>query len=196
MPSIDSELIFRVTAGLLLVMQNLSRFWMTRGREVDGASRFFHRSREQFFIRLSGGAMVLAYLYVFFPDLTGWVFPVPAGLRWAGAALMLTGNILFILAHKQLGRQWSPELELQPDHQLIIRGIYTKIRHPMYTGFLVFGLGLIMLTANIFGCAYLPAVVLMVIVRLPSEEAMMVEEFGQAYTDYCRRTRALIPWIF
>jgi len=79
---------------------------------------------------------------------------------------------------------------------MIIRGIYRWIRHPMYTGFLLFGLGLVFLSANLFGCAYLPAVAAMLIVRLPAEEALLTEEFGQAYRDYQKDTATLIPGVF
>jgi len=196
MANIDLSTIFRITTGILLIMQTGFRLWMTRQKQPTSASRFVHREREQFFIRLTGGAMLLAYLYAFLPETTGVDFHIPVSIRWAGAALMLTGNILFILAHVYLGKQWSPELEIQPEHQLIIRGIYHWIRHPMYTGFLLFGLGLVLLSANLFGCAYLPAVAAMIIVRLPSEEALLIEEFGQAYQDYRKKTATLIPGIY
>jgi protein-S-isoprenylcysteine O-methyltransferase Ste14 len=192
----DLSLIFRITAGFLLIMQTGSRLWMTRQKQSVSDSRFVHREREQFFIRLTGGAMMLAYLYAFLPDTTGVDFQIHVSLRWAGAVLMLVGNILFIQAHVYLGRQWSPELEIQPEHQLIIRGVYRRIRHPMYTGFLLFGLGLVLLSANLFGCAYLPAIATMLIVRLPAEEALLIEEFGQAYRDYQKNTAALIPGLF
>jgi len=196
MDNYDLSFIFRITTGILLIMQTGSRLWMTRRKQPTSDSRFVHREREQFFIRLTGGAMLLAYLYTFLPDTTGVGFSIPGSLRWVGAVLMLIGNILFILAHVYLGRQWSPELEIQPGHQLIIRGIYRWIRHPMYTGFLLFGLGLVFLSANLFGCAYLPAVAAMLIVRLPAEEALLTEEFGQAYRDYQKSTAALIPGVF
>jgi protein-S-isoprenylcysteine O-methyltransferase Ste14 len=196
MVNIDLSIIFRIATGILLTMQTGFRLWMTRQKHSISASRFVHREREQFFIRLTGGAMLLAYLYAFLPETTGVDFQIPVFFRWSGAALMVIGNILFILAHLYLGRQWSPELEIQPGHQLIVRGIYRWIRHPMYTGFLIFGLGLVLLSANLFGCAYLPTVAVMIIVRLPSEEALLIEEFGQAYQDYRKKTAALIPGIY
>jgi protein-S-isoprenylcysteine O-methyltransferase Ste14 len=196
MANIDLSNIFRIITGALLIVQTAFRLWMARKKQSTSASRFVHREREQFFIRLTGGAMLLAYLYTFLPETTGVDFQIPVFLRWSGAALMVIGNTLFILAHVYLGKQWSPELEIQPGHQLIIRGIYRLIRHPMYTGFLIFGLGLVLLSANLFGCAYLPAVAAMIIVRLPSEEALLIEEFGQAYQDYRKKTAALIPGIY
>ncbi len=196
MPDLEMPILIRITTGVLLAMQTLSRLWMTRNKQQAENSRFSHRPREQFLIRLTGGAMVLAYLYAVLPDTTSLDFALPVVLRWAGAVLMLTGNVLFLLAYRHLGRQWSPELEIQPGHRLIIRGIYRIFRHPMYTGFLIFGLGLLFLSANLFGCVYLPAVAAMIITRLPSEEQLLTEEFGEEYLEYKRRTSALIPGIF
>src|SRR5512133_2060209 len=121
---IDSVLIFRVVCGILLTMQTSARLWMSYKKPAQTGSYFSHKRREQFFIQLTGGAVLLAYLYAFLPDTRYFDFLVPVPFRWVGAELMLAGNILFITAHTALGNQWSPELEVQPGHQLIIRGIY------------------------------------------------------------------------
>jgi protein-S-isoprenylcysteine O-methyltransferase Ste14 len=196
MTQIYPALIFRITTGFLLVMQTTIRLWITRQKQPTTGSRFAHKERELFFIRLSGTAMLMAYVYVFFPDTKGLDFSFPVPLRLAGAILMFAGNILFLLAHVYLGKQWSAELEIQPGHQLIINGIYRWIRHPMYTGFLVFGLGLLLLFANILGCAYFPAVAIMIYFRLPSEEALLIDEFGEEYVEYRKTTSALIPGLY
>jgi protein-S-isoprenylcysteine O-methyltransferase Ste14 len=191
-----TTIIFQVTCGFLLIMQTAARLWMTRNKPSSANSRFYHKKREEFFVRLSGVAVVLAYLYVFLPDTEYFDYAVPIPLRWVGAGLMLTGNILFIAAHTALGKQWSAELEIQPGHNLIDTGIYRYIRHPMYTGFIIFGIGLILLSANLYSCAYLPVVAVMIALRLPAEEDMLLEEFGDVYKEYKSHTSALFPGIF
>lgn len=188
-------MLFRITCGLLLIMQTGARLWMTRNKRASSGSRFYHKTRETIFIRLAGAGVALAYLYVFLPETSFLDFPMPAILRWIGFALMLAGNLLFIFAHRSLGKQWSAELEIQPQHALITSGVYKYVRHPMYTAFLAFGLGLILLTANLLGCAYLPVVSVMIAIRLPAEEAMLKEEFGDAYQAYKAKSSALIPGI-
>jgi protein-S-isoprenylcysteine O-methyltransferase Ste14 len=192
----NSDLIFRAICGILLIMQTSARLWMTYKKPAQTGSHFSHKKREQFFIQLTGGAVLLAYLYAFLPDTRYFDFPVPVLLRWVGAGLMLTGNVLFITAYTALGNRWSPELEVQPEHPLIIRGIYQWIRHPMYTGFLIFGMGLILLSANFFGCAYLLTTAIMIYTRLPAEEEMLMAEFGEKYRKYQSHTSALFPGIF
>ncbi len=109
---------------------------------------------------------------------------------------MLAGNLIFIAAYAELGRQWSAELVIKDGHRLVVTGIYHWIRHPMYTGFLLFGIGIGLLSANLYGCAYLFVMLVLITIRLKTEEDMMVEVFGDSYKEYKSRTSALIPGIF
>lgn len=192
----DPSFIYRLVCGLLLIMQTISRLWMTQNSTSPGQSRNFHKERESFLVRLAGGAVLLGYLYVFLPETGYFDFPLPLPVRWAGAALMLAGNLIFIAAYAELGKQWSAELVIKDGHRLVDSGIYHWIRHPMYTGFLLFGIGMGLLSANLYGCAYLCVITVLVIVRIKSEEDMMIEVFGDSYKEYKSRTSALIPGIF
>ena len=93
-----------------------------------------------------------------------------------------------------LPSSWSVTLELNADHRLVTRGVYRLVRHPMYTSFFVLGIGQALLMANwIAGFAGLAATWLLVAIRLPNEEAMMIEAFGDEYRAYTRRTGVLVP---
>ena len=85
-------------------------------------------------------------------------------------------------------------LELNADHRLVTNGLYRAVRHPMYSSFLVLGVGQALLVPNwIAGLSGLASVLLLIAVRLPREEAMMIEEFGDQYRDYRKRTGAVLP---
>jgi protein-S-isoprenylcysteine O-methyltransferase Ste14 len=194
--NLTSTLIFRIVCGVLLGMQTISRIVMTQKSPPYNNNQFFHKKREQIFIRLAGMAVTLAYLYVILPDTAFVDFMIPEWLRWLGAGLMLAGNALFISSHAALGKNWSPALEIRPEHQLVDWGIYRWIRHPMYTGFLLFGFGMLLLSANAFGCAYILVIGVMILTRLSDEEAMLIEIFGEKYILYQSKTAALIPFLF
>lgn len=193
---LQTGIVYRVLCGLLLITQTISRMWITRNKETSDQSRYFHKLRETALIRLAGGAVVLAYLYVFLPDTGYFDFNIPIPLRLIGAGLMLAGDILFIALYAELGRQWSAELEIKDSHKLVTTGIYQWLRHPMYTGFLAFGIGLVLLSANVYGCAYLIITSILIAVRLKAEEDLMIEVFGEEYTEYKARTAALLPGFF
>ena len=111
-----------------------------------------------------------------------------------GAVAMLAGLWLFRRSHVDLGDSWSVTLELNADHRLVTNGLYRLVRHPMYSSFLVLGVGQALLVANwIAGLSGLASVLLLIAVRLPREEAMMIEQFGDRYRDYRKRTGAVLP---
>ena len=49
-----------------------------------------------------------------------------------GMVLLLVALWLFWRAHRDLGQNWSPSLQLRQEHELVTRGVYRYIRHPMY----------------------------------------------------------------
>jgi protein-S-isoprenylcysteine O-methyltransferase Ste14 len=64
----------------------------------------------------------------------------------------------------------------------------------MYTVFYIYMIGLLLLTANwLIGGLFLLGVTLAVIPRLPREEALMIEKFGDNYRDYMKRTGRFLP---
>ena len=122
--------------------------------------------------------------------------PQPVACLVLGTVAMAAGLWLFWRSHVDLGESWSVTLELNSNHRLVTRGVYRFVRHPMYTSFIVSGVGQVLLLANwIAGPAALAAIALLVIVRVPNEEAMMIEQFGDEYRDYMRRVGGIVPRV-
>jgi protein-S-isoprenylcysteine O-methyltransferase Ste14 len=92
-----------------------------------------------------------------------------------------------------LDTQWSAQLQLKKDHHLVTTGPYVWVRHPLYAGIFGWCLSLILLTANwIFVAACLLSIVGL-LYRVPKEEQMMIEAFGEEYKAYMQRTGRLFP---
>jgi protein-S-isoprenylcysteine O-methyltransferase Ste14 len=119
---------------------------------------------------------------------------------WAlemGLALLGSGLWLFYRSHARLGTNWSVNLELREHHQLVTSGIYKFVRNPMYAALLLYALAQTLLLSNwIAGPCFLVQLVPMLFLRLRGEEHMMSEKFGQAYEEYARRTKRLVPGIW
>lgn len=98
------------------------------------------------------------------------------------------------MVHHFLGKNFSSELRIRPDHELVTEGPYRYVRHPMYTSFFVMMTGLFLLSGNwlICGSALLVLIFVMV-VRTPREERMMEGRFGDAYRHYMARTGRYLP---
>ncbi len=122
-------------------------------------------------------------------------FASPGWLRWVGFVIGGLGIALLTWAETELGRQFSPQLQLRQAHKLITTGPYTRIRHPLYTGIYAFGLSLALVSANWFFVAFFIFSLFGLGMRVPKEEKMMVEQFGKEYQEYMQRTGRYLPKI-
>jgi protein-S-isoprenylcysteine O-methyltransferase Ste14 len=111
-----------------------------------------------------------------------------------GAAFLGIAVWLFWRSHTDLGREWSPSLQLREGHTLITSGVYKSIRHPMYASIWLWGIAQALLLQNwVAGFASLVLFLPMYVLRVPREEQMMLEQFGEAYRAYINRTGRVIP---
>jgi protein-S-isoprenylcysteine O-methyltransferase Ste14 len=110
-----------------------------------------------------------------------------------GFLLGLAGLAVWIWAQIALGKDWSPQLQLREKHRLITTGLYARMRHPLYAGMIVWMSGLALLSANwiIVGLGVLMCS--MFLARMPREEQMMIDAFGEEYREYMKRTGRLFP---
>lgn len=188
-PTFASTLFLVFTAAYLAIRGVFARR-MRHAKAVDKSSL-----DDRLLILLVGlGQVALPCIVVTQPLLAFAARPQPEACTVAGVVVMLAGLRLFWRSHADLGRNWSVTLELNADHRLVTEGLYREVRHPMYASFLVLGVGQALLVANwIAGLSGLASVALLMAVRLPREEAMMIERFGDEYRDYRRRVGAVLP---
>ena len=140
------------------------------------------------------GTMLLPVLYLFTPFLGFADYQLPKFVPWIGAALMVIALWLFWRSHADLGSNWSRTLEIQKGHQLITHGVYKSIRHPMYASIWLFSLAQGLMLENwLAGWSAFVAFAILYVVRIPNEERMMREFFGQQYDDYMSQTGRLFP---
>ena len=96
-----------------------------------------------------------------------------------------------------MGAAWSPYPEALSDHTLRTGFPFSVSRHPMYTVFLLHGtLASWCVTLN-WGFAVISlAMIIFMVRRIPVEEAILTELFGEEYTEYSKRVGRLGPrWM-
>jgi protein-S-isoprenylcysteine O-methyltransferase Ste14 len=137
-------------------------------------------------------------VYAFFPALFEWAaLPLPAWARWLGVFISVLSVLLIWWVQWALDVQFDTTLHIQANHQLITRGPYRWIRHPMYTSLFLLGLGWLLLCANWFiGAPLMVAILLLMVVRVKKEEAMLIEVFGKDYLTYMQETGRFLPKKF
>jgi protein-S-isoprenylcysteine O-methyltransferase Ste14 len=140
------------------------------------------------------GQIILPMIYLFSPWLDFANHASSVAAVWLGTITWLVGLWVFWRSHADLGTNWSVSLELRSTHQLVTQGVYHLVRHPMYAAFILLGMAQALLLPNwLAGFSALVAITLLCAVRIPNEEAMMCEFFGQAYRDYMKRTGGIVP---
>lgn len=109
--------------------------------------------------------------------------------------LVVTGVALAIWSRVVLGRNWSSVVQIKRDHELIETGAYRYVRHPIYTGILLAFIGTAVKVGDVRGIFAVLIVFASFWRKLRMEERMLGETFGEVYSAYRRRTRALIPGL-
>jgi protein-S-isoprenylcysteine O-methyltransferase Ste14 len=116
-------------------------------------------------------------------------------VAWFGLALVVAGLGFSIWARLFLGRNWSGRVTIKEEHELIQTGPYSIVRHPIYSGFLLAILGTALVQGEFRSLLALPVAALGWVLKSRHEEFFMAQQFGNAYLDYKRRVKALVPFV-
>lgn len=122
--------------------------------------------------------------------------PQSDAVDYLAVGLVVCGALFALWARFYLGSNWSASVTVKRDHQLIQRGPYSVVRHPIYTGFLLALLGTAFYEGELRGL--LGVVFAFIGWKLKSleEEAFMHEQFGELYDSYRAKVKGLIPLIW
>ena len=116
-------------------------------------------------------------------------------VRWFGVLVTIVGTVFWIYSQIVLGRYWSPQLQIQNEHKIIIEGPYKYIRHPIYSAMMVWSIGIGLFTANILFIVLVLTFFVFFVARVPKEEKMMIDTFGDTYVQYKKSTGRYLPKI-
>lgn len=111
-----------------------------------------------------------------------------------GLGLFLAGSCGRVAAVRQLGTSYH-QLIKTPSGGLVTSGIYSLVRHPLYTFFVMEMTGFLVISPNIFTLLALILVIVAVAVRIRKEDILLAETFGPVFEEYRRTTKRCIPFI-
>lgn len=110
-------------------------------------------------------------------------------VSWLGFVVILIGMGFRWYCVSVLGKYFTGVVLIQKEHQLVQRGPYKILRHPGYTGALIGFLGIGISTNNwINMIIFFVAMGLFYVYRIPLEERMLLDHFGDAYREYQKKT--------
>jgi protein-S-isoprenylcysteine O-methyltransferase Ste14 len=188
---------FRVALAVNIVLTiSVTAYYRIQAAAAGG--RVSHQEEGYFFaalLRVAGLAMgVATFVYLFFPASFAWaLMPLPAWLRWLGCAVGLSGPLLMYWTLSNLGTNLTDTVVTRKGAFMVTRGPYRWVRHPFYVTTALILAAVTVLTANwLIGVAGL-LVLLLLAIRTPKEERMLMERFGDQYRDYMAHTGKFWP---
>lgn len=146
-------------------------------------------------LRIGGLVLWLSLLgYLIYPPLLAWSkVGLPPWARWSGIGLGITSVFLIYWMFNSIGTGITPTVATRSEHKLVTKGPYNWIRHPLYTfGTLLF-LSFALIADSWFIAMMALLAIIMLSIRLPNEEAHLIEKFGDEYREYMKRTGKFLP---
>lgn len=115
-----------------------------------------------------------------------------------GFGLAILGFIQAIVARKTLNDNWTESFEYQikKNHELITKGIYGYIRHPIYGALLLMVPGALLVSGSYTFIIGLISVLLAAEIFARREEKLLTKHFGKKYTEYKKTTKKFIPFVY
>ena len=113
---------------------------------------------------------------------------VPDYLRIAVAGIVLISG--WYLARNGMKSVFGTE---RSEPKVISAGAFSIVRHPIYTGAILFYLGAAIITMSIVSAAFWILIIIFYIFIARYEERILTEEFGEDYLKYKRKTGRLFP---
>ncbi len=141
-------------------------------------------------------AWLLAFLIPSFWNLQAPLYTLKTPTDIAGTTLFIAGLLIRVTAQATLKRNYSGTLRIRDGHTLITHGIYSHVRHPVYTGVLLSALAIPIYTTSLPGLLIALLGIPLFNYRITNEEKMLTQQYGHQYTEYIKTTPKLIPRIY
>ena len=184
-----------VAAGILILAcwAALGLYWNISARSIKSTTE-----PQTLAARLARMPIWLGFLAF----IAAWAHPFgPVAIRRTvfsdsvAVAICALGLFVAIWSRKALGAEWSRDVELKQEHKLVEEGPYKFMRHPIYTGHLLMGLGTAIASGLLIAFVGLGSFVVGFWIKLNQEERLLLRGFPDEYPVYKARVKALIPYV-
>ena len=111
-------------------------------------------------------------------------------------ALCVLGLLGAIWSRRTLAKNWSGEVVFKEQHELVERGPYQWVRHPIYTSILLMALGTALAVGRLGSFVGLMLLGTGLIIKFHMEESLLLRHFPNEYAAYKSRVKALVPFLW
>lgn len=195
-----NENIFRIFAAITFVTGlGISIYFRSKADRDTGEKVSFKQEGILMLLALRIGGLVLWLSmlgYLIYPPLLAWSkVGLPEWTRWLGVGLGTVCVFLIYWMFNSIGSGITPTVATRSAHQLVTKGPYRWIRHPLYTFGTAFFLSFALMADSWFIAVMAVLAIALLSIRLPTEEALLIEKFGDEYRVYMQRTGRYLPKI-
>lgn len=168
-----------------------SLYWSAASKNASPARRTESGKSRRVHVVLVNLALLLVALPI--RQLSPRFLPNSIWIAWLGLSIQTASGLFAIWARRHLAANWSGEISIKVDHELIRSGPYHLIRHPIYTGMLGMFVGATVVAGRYQAIFGLLIVGFAYSRKIRLEEAILRNAFGTAYDIYGNQAGALIP---
>jgi protein-S-isoprenylcysteine O-methyltransferase Ste14 len=155
------------------------------------------KKRESPWERLQHVIPVLAAFWLLYEDYYNFwnarLLPEASWVLWIGLVLTALGVGISIWARVSLGTNWSGMVTLKQDHELVRKGLYRWIRHPIYTGILLGFIGTAMIKDHLRSWIGFAILLASFYFKARREERFLRQEFGPGFEEHQKHTGMFLP---
>lgn len=150
-----------------------------------------HRTSRNY--ALAQTLLLFAFAAAFFLD-TGPHLYTAGTPGTVGTVLCAVGLLLMLLAFASI--RWSIQIAPEPrvGAQLVTRGVYKRLRHPIYTAILVLVVGLLLRKPTVAMAIMAAVVIAFLVVKARFEETLLLVRYPE-YAEYRTRTWGIVPLL-
>lgn len=187
------SLILRLATLILFAVWRI--YWLLTKKEAalhKPKTDTTKRSIELVMIVFSGGYIVVNLIgFILFPF-------VNLFFQEIGFVLVVLGFIQAMMARKTLSDNWteSYEYQIKKDHELITKGVYQYVRHPIYGGLILMPTGALLVSGSYTFIAVLIIMIIAAEIFARREEKLLIKHFGKKYIEYMKTTKKFIPFVY
>lgn len=152
------------------------------------------RNTQQGVVKFSGLLFIIGFVIAGLDYRLGWS-SIPNWVSLSGAALFLIGYALYGEVMRE--NMWlSRTIHIEDDQKVVTTGLYSIVRHPMYTATLLMFLPIPIILGSLWAIPIFSLYIPIIIRRILDEESLLLNDLS-GYTEYCNKLRwRLIPFVW
>lgn len=150
--------------------------------------------QQRWVVALSGVMFVASFVVAGFNFRFAWV-TIPDWVTWIGVAIFLLSYVLYAEIMRE-NAYLSRTIEIQQGQRVIDTGLYSIVRHPMYSATILMFLSIPLILSSIISFVIMLVYIPIIAIRIKNEERIL-EDGLRGYKEYKQRVKyKIIPFVW